>query len=108
MATASNLALIINESNGNLEDFVLSTSTCRRKGLEAVKNDSSSIKERFKANLGARDLTLHFDGKAVKEFTKGDHQEKERIAAIVSSPSLDSPQVLGVPAAVSSKGEHNE
>ena len=103
-ATASNIALIINESNGNLDDFVVSTSTVRRKGISAVEKDSEDIKKRFKESITAKDLTLHFDGKAVKEFTDGKHLEQERIAVIVSSPSLKDPQVLGVPAAESSKG----
>ena len=65
MATASNLALIIKDSSGNLEDFVLSTRTSRRKGVKAVIEDADKIKETFKNNLKVRDLTLHFDGKAV-------------------------------------------
>ena len=40
----------------------------------------------------------------MKEFSAGCHLEQERIAVIVSSPSLKSPQVLGVPPAESSKG----
>ena len=103
-ATTSNLALVINESNGNLDDFVLSTSTARREGIAAVKKNAQDVMSRFKENLTSKDLTLHFDGKSVKEFTGGKHLEQERIAVIVSSPSLDSPQVLGVPAAESSKG----
>ena len=104
VATASNLALIINESNGNLDDFVVSTSTVRRRGIDAVKKNAEDIKRGFKDTLTAKDLTLHFDGKSVKEFTGGQHLEQERIAAIVSSPSLPHPQVLGIPPAESSKG----
>ena len=103
-ATSSGLALIINESNGNLDDFVISTSTVRREGITAVKKNANDIIENFKENLKSKDLTLHFDGKSVKEFTEGQHLEQERIAVIVSAPSLPSPQVLGVPAADSSKG----
>ena len=87
-----------------MDDFVLSTSTCRRKGISAVEQEASSIKTDFQSKLSGRDLSLHFDGKAVKEFTDGCHRTQERIAIIVSSPTLDSPQVLGVPAADSSKG----
>ena len=104
VATASNLALIVNESNGNLEDFILSTSTVRRRGISAVKKNAEEVKETFKNNLSAKDLTLHFDGKSVKELTSGQHLEQERIAIIVTSPTLDHPQVLGVPPAKSSKG----
>ena len=103
-ATASSLALIIQESGGNLDDFAVSKSTCRREGISAVTKDTEKIKEIFKNSLSARDLTIHFDGKAVKEYSAGCHLEKERIAVIVSSPSLDSPQVLGVPPAEGSKG----
>ena len=104
IATASGLSLIIQESGGNLDDFVVSKSTCRREGIKSVTKDTENIKERFKNSLSARDLTLHFDGKAVKEYSAGCHLEQERIAVIVSSPSLDSPQVLGVPPAKGSKG----
>ena len=104
VATASNLSLLIQESGGDLDDFVVSTSTCRRQGIKAVTEDTENIKEKFKINLSERDLTLHIDGKAVKEFSAGCHLEQERIAVIVSSPSLKSPQVLGVPPAESSKG----
>ena len=61
-------------------------------------------KKKIKNSLTGRDLTLHFDGKAVTEFTDGSPLNQERIAVIVSSPSLQSPQVLGVPPAKSSKG----
>ena len=46
VATASSLALIINESNGNLGDFDLSTSTVRREGIKAVKNNAEQIKKK--------------------------------------------------------------
>ena len=104
VATASNIALIVNESNGNLDDFILSTSTVRRRGISAVKKNAEEIKDSFKHNLSSKDLTLHFDGKSVKEFTGGQHLEQERIAIIVTSPTLEQPQVLGVPPAESSKG----
>ena len=100
----ANIALIIKKPGGNLDDFVLSTRTCRREGVKAVIEDADKIKETFKNNLKVRDLTLHFDGKAVRELTAGCHLEQERIAVIVSSPTLKSPQVLGVPPARSSKG----
>ena len=104
VATASNIALIVNESNGNLDDFIVSTSTVRRRGISAVKNNAEEIKNCFKSSLSSKDLTLHFDGKSVKEFTGGQHLEQERIAIIVTSPTLEHPQVLGVPPAESSKG----
>ena len=69
-----------------------------------MKKNAKYIIVKFKENLNSKDLTLHFDGKSVKEFTDGKHLEQERIAVIVSSPSLEDPQVLGVPAAESSNG----
>ena len=104
VATSSTLAFVIKEAGGNLDDFALSTSTCRREGVKAVTKEALEVKEKFRESLKTRDLTLHFDGKAVKEFTAGRHLDQERIAVIVSSPSLKSPQVLGVPPAESSKG----
>ena len=98
------MALIINESNGNIDNFALSTFTVRREGIAVVQKNADDIRKKFKESLAAKDLTLHFDGKAVKEFAGVTHLEQERIAVIVSSPTLADPQVLGIPPAESSKG----
>ena len=84
--------------------LIICPSIVRREGIKAVKNNAEQIKKEFKENLKNKDLTLHFDGKSVKEFTAGRHMEQERIAVIVSSPSLEHPQVLGIPPSESSKG----
>ena len=94
-----NLASIIKKSGGDLDDFVVSTSTTRREGVKAVTEDPDDIKK----NKIKNSLT-GFYGKAVTEFTDGSPLNQERIAVIVSSPSLQYPQVLGVPPAKSSKG----
>ena len=70
-ACASTLAVLIQESNGNLDDFVLSKSTARRVGASEVTADSLRIREEFASKITGRNLTLHFDGKAVPEFTGG-------------------------------------
>ena len=72
----------------------------RREGIEGVKKNAEDIKKTLKESLANKDITLHFDGKSVR----GLHLEQERIAVIVSSPTLENPQVLGIPAADSSKG----
>ena len=40
-----NLALIIKKSGGDLDDFVVSTSTTRREGVKAVTEDPDDIKK---------------------------------------------------------------
>ena len=84
--------MLIKAGGGDIGDFVVSTSTARREGIRAVTSDASNIKNDFKNSLAARDLTLHFDGKAVKEYTAGVHKEKERIALLLlqHSPPLKS------------------
>ena len=49
VATTSNLALIIKESGGNLDDFVLSTRTCRREGVQ-VYGRSVPVELRLASN----------------------------------------------------------
>ena len=44
VASTSSLALVIQESGGNLDDFVLSKSTSRRQGAKAVTKDALNIK----------------------------------------------------------------
>ena len=41
-----NLALIIKKSGGDLDDFVVSTSTTRGEGVKAVTEDADDIKEK--------------------------------------------------------------
>ena len=89
VATSSTLALVIKEAGGNLDDFTLSISKCRREGIKAVTKEALEIKEKFRKSLKTRDLTLHFDGKAVKEFTAGRHLDQERIA-VISLPKVTS------------------
>ena len=40
-----NLASIIKKSGGDLDDFVVSTSTTRREGVKAVTEDPDDIKK---------------------------------------------------------------
>ena len=47
-----NIALIIKKSGGNLDDFVLSYTTCRREGGKALVRNANKIKETFKNKLG--------------------------------------------------------
>ena len=77
-----------------------------------MSSTASSVREQFKEKLESLErsdskqvLVLHFDGKAVEEYTDGKKETKERIAVICSSPEFSPPQVIGIPKIDSSSGE---
>ena len=71
-----------------------------------MKSSADNVRESFKEGIEGRCLVVHFDGKIVKEFTDGRKQSNKRCAVLVSSPNLDSPQLLGVPVVVSASGQN--
>ena len=73
-----------------------------KKGLRIY---ASIVRERFTEEAKNLWLVLHFDGKKIKEFTDGSKQQVERLPVVVSSPDMESPQVLG---AVGLKGGSGE
>ena len=89
------LANLINESNGNVSDFKLSQSTANRKRKSEVQKAASEIRNLFKEKIsnlkqkGAeKSLVLHFDGKAITEFTAGRKGTNKRVAPPLSSVLL--------------------
>ena len=51
-------------------------------------------------------LVAHFDGKIVSEFSEGRKLNNHRVSLSVSSPALETPQLLGVPVVETSSGAH--
>ena len=82
------------------------------KRKSAVSLSASNVRDEFREKLSdlekngrQKSLVLHFDGKAVEEYTAGKKETKERIAVICSSPEFDPPHVIGIPKIDSSSGE---
>ena len=104
---ASTLANIINVSGGIIEDFPLSTSSVWRAGKRVISEAAESIKSNYQLAIKDTYLTLHFDGKSVKEYTGNVKVINERLAVLVSSYKA-APQLLGVPSIPSSSGSDQE
>ena len=105
------LANIINVGGGDVENFSLSRETVRRAGATAVKDTANNVKNNFvklvEESFGGRKvLIVHFDGKSQAQFHDQVKAVKKRLSVIVSSPDLDTDQVLGVPITSSNSGKH--
>ena len=78
------MANIINVSGGIIEDFPLSTSSVWRAGKRVISEAAESIKSNYQLAIQETYLTLHFDGKFVKEYTGNVKVIKERLAVLTS------------------------
>ena len=103
-AHASLIANVVNVAGGDVSELSISTSPMRRAGRKAVKEKASSIRERFAELNDKKTKVVHFDGKNVEELTNNVVKKNERMAVLVSSPDLESPQLLGVPAIPTGSG----
>ena len=94
-------------SGGNVSDFFISPRTAQRYRKDVVTTRADQVRTEFtaKVNQIGRKFVLHFDGKIVKEFTKGTRLNGERMAIFLSSPDLPQPQLLGVPRIEGGSGE---
>lgn len=104
-ATTSVLAKVISSGGGNLDDFTLSKSSIHSKTNVKVKESAKNIRIEQKSKLSGRALTLHFDGKLVRDFTNGKIANRERCAILVSSPELERDELIGIPVVGSSRGQ---
>ena len=86
----------------------MSQSSAWRAGISAVKKSSDNIRQKFQEGFNNRCLIAHFDGKLVTEYTDGRKLTNNRCAVLISSPSIDAPQVLGVPVTLSASGANQE
>ena len=100
------VAKIINIGGGDLDDFSLSPSTIQRQSSNEIKEKAKLIRDEQKVMLKEKKLMLHFDGKQVQDLTDGVVATHERCSVLVSSPTLESDVLLGVPKLTSSAGIH--
>ncbi|XP_065683489.1 uncharacterized protein LOC124813472 [Hydra vulgaris] len=84
-AHTATLANVIYSAGGNLKDF------------DIVSKGS------FKCSKGKL-LCVHFDTKIVKEYFYGANINVERLALVISSPSIDKEQLIGVLSITDSRG----
>ena len=85
-------------SGVNLEDFVISTSTCQRVLTEQCGVIGSEALDKFAEDIkqGDEKVFCHFDGKLMEEDFKGKRQSNHRLVSLLSSPSHAGEQLLGV------------
>ena len=101
------LANVITCAGGNLDEIVLSKTSANRYRKEMVSKAALSIRDEISfllAKIG-RKFVLHFDRKLIQDITGSSRSVKERLAVLISSPEMETEQVLGVPALESGSGE---
>lgn len=82
----------------NLDDFIISTTTCQRALTEHTGAIGSDALDNYVEEVKEKDLKVfcHFDGKIIEEDFEGKRQEQHRLVSLLSSPSLSKEQLLGV------------
>ena len=80
----------------------MSKSNVHRVGTKVVQEAAENARERIKAKEG-NDMILHFDGKIVKEYTKGKSLKRGRLALSVNCEGENI--LLAIPVCVNSSGE---
>ena len=82
----------------NLEDFILSTSSCWREAAEQCATIGDQALNKFVEEVKSEDdkVFCHFDGKIVEEDFGGKKQSQHRLVSLLSSPSHDQEHLLGV------------
>lgn len=80
----------------------MSKSNVHRIGKKVVQETAKAARESIKSKQGSN-MILHFDGKIVKEYTKGKKLTRDRIAVSVNCEGEDT--LLGIPPSINSTGE---
>ena len=82
----------------NLEDFIISTTTCQRALTDHCGAIGSEALDKYVKEVKDKDLKVfcHFDGKIIEEDFEGKRQNQHRLIYLISSPSLGREQLLGV------------
>lgn len=80
----------------------MSKSNVHRIGKKVVKETAAAVRESVKSKQGSI-MILHFDGKIVKEYTKGKKLTRDRLAVSVNCEGEDT--LLGIPPCINSTGE---
>ena len=101
------LADTIVQSGGKLEDFTLSKSSANRFRKKVVEEKAIDVREEFALTLAAvgSGFVVHFDGKIIEDRTDSTRSSQDRLAILLSSPSMSSEQLLGVPPVPNGTGE---
>ena len=107
-AHASIIANVVNVAGSDVNELSISASTMRRAGRKCAKEKACLIRERFAELNDKKTKVVHFDGKNVEELTNNVVTKNERMAVLVSSPDLEYPQLLGVPAIPTGSGADQE
>ncbi|XP_065642894.1 uncharacterized protein LOC136074496 [Hydra vulgaris] len=103
-AHTATLANVINSAGGNLKDFNISLKSAKVHSNDAINDNGLKIKENFIKIAQGKLLCVHFDTKIVKEYFYGENRNVERLALVISSPSIDKEQLIGVLSITDSRG----
>ena len=107
-AHASIIANVVNVGGGDINELPISKCTMWRAGRKSVKDKASIIRQSFAELNDKKTKVIHFDGKIVEELTNNVVKKNERMAVLVSSPDMEFPQLLGVPAIPTGSGADQE
>nr|XP_047141557.1 uncharacterized protein LOC124816401 [Hydra vulgaris] len=103
-AHTATLANVINSAGGNLKDFDISVTSAKVHSSAVISEYSLKVKEDFIVKAKGKLLCVHFDTKIVKEYFYGANINVERLALVISSPSIDKEQLIGVLSITDSHG----
>ena len=93
-------------SGVDLQDFVLSTATCHTFIAQQCSSIGDDALNKFAEEVKKNDdkVVCHFDGKVIEEDFKGKRQTQHRLVSLLSSPSQEHEQLLGVAPLVQESG----
>ena len=89
-----------------MDQFSFSKSTTHRQINSAIKKKANTIRDMQKEFVKNHNLILHFDGKLDKKYTNGKVSTYERCSILVSSPTLEEDELIGLSVIHSSAGAH--
>ena len=94
------LAAFIRESDGDVNDFILSKASTLRGRKEVRELEFNKIKQNFKSTIIGEFFTIHWDEKLLKQY--GDMKQTPHIAVLSSNGS--DPKLLGTTSLVRGTG----
>ena len=93
-AYTATLVNIINSAGGNLKDFDISLKSAKVHSNVVISENGLKIKEDFIEIAQGKLLCAYFDTKIVKEYSYGSNRNVERLALVISSPSINKKQLI--------------
>ena len=90
-----------------MDEFIISKSTANRIRKKVVQEKAFDVREQFSLTLAAigSGFVVHFDGKIIEDRTDSTRSTQDRLAILLSSPSMPHEQLLGVPSVPDGTGE---